>query len=75
MIILLTGFSSLNMIAEIRIKTMVEDLHMVYIDTVMYMKLQLERAMSNEAAIAGEKRGSCHIVTNMIIFDSASTVP
>lgn len=48
----LTGFSSLKMIADIRMKIIVVDLHIVYIETVMYMKLQLDRPMSTAAAMA-----------------------
>ena len=53
----LTGFSNLKTMAATNIKMMTELLHMVYMDTVMYMKLQLLRAISREAASAGGKDG------------------
>jgi hypothetical protein len=40
------------MIAEIKMNMIVVDLHIVYIDTVMYMKLQLDSPMSTAVATA-----------------------
>ena len=51
---LLTGFSNLKMIAATNIKMMTELLHIVYIETVMYIKLQLLKAISREAVRAGK---------------------
>ena len=40
------------MIAEIRMNMIVVDLHIVYIDTVMYIKLQLDNPISTAADTA-----------------------
>ena len=50
----LTGFSSLKIMAAMRMKMITLLLHMVYMETVMYMKLQLLRAMSRDAVKARE---------------------
>ena len=42
----------MKIIAVIMINTIVDDLHIVYIETVMYIKLQLDNAISIAAAIA-----------------------
>ena len=62
----LTGFSILKRIAARRMNIIAVLLHIVYMDTVMYMKLQLESPISIDAVIAEERRYCCNVLSESL---------
>ena len=67
----LTGFSILKRIAARRMNIIAVLLHIVYMDTVMYMKLQLESPISIDAVIAEERRYCCNVLSDSMSRDMA----